>query len=104
MKKLILIGLIAIPSLVFADTHVDGYYRSNGTYVQPHYRSDSNGTAYDNYSYQGNTNPYTGTTGTSTRLDQGDTSYGTGNSNRRSSRSRSSSDSMYNNTESGIQY
>jgi hypothetical protein len=31
---------------------VDGYYRSNGTYVPGHYRSDANGLGYDNYSYK----------------------------------------------------
>lgn len=82
MKKLILIGLtILFAQSAIADTHVNGYYRSNGTYVQPHYRSDANGTARDNYSYQGNTNPYTGTTGTSTRLDKGDYKYGSNSNN-----------------------
>ena len=41
-----------------------GRYRSNGTYVQPHYRSSPNGTALDNFSTKGNINPYTGKEGT----------------------------------------
>ena len=47
-----------------AATRVKGYYRSNGTYVQPYYRSSPNSTRYDNYSYYGNYNPYTGKYGT----------------------------------------
>jgi hypothetical protein len=47
-----------------ADQHVHGYTRSNGTYVQPYYRSSPNNTVRDNFSYQGNVNPYTGAVGT----------------------------------------
>ena len=47
-----------------ADQYVHGYYRSNGTYVQPYYRTSPNGTARDNYSFRGNVNPHTGRTGT----------------------------------------
>lgn len=43
-------------SSAIADTRVNGYYRSNGTYVQPYYRSDPNGTTNDNYSTRGNVN------------------------------------------------
>jgi hypothetical protein len=40
--------------------HVNGYYRKDGTYVQPYVRSSPDGNPYNNYSYPGNTNPYTG--------------------------------------------
>ena len=43
---------------------VNGYYKSNGTYVQPHYRSSPNSTTSDNWSTLGNTNPRTGKSGT----------------------------------------
>lgn len=43
--------------------HVRGYYRSDGTYVQPHYRTAPNNTNIDNFSTQGNVNPYTGQSG-----------------------------------------
>lgn len=43
---------------------VKGYYRKNGTYVQPHVRSNPDGNPYNNYSFPGNTNPYTGKTAT----------------------------------------
>lgn len=58
---LLLLVLASTPAL--ADQYVNGYVRSDGTYVQGHYRSDSNSTKYDNYSSQGNTNPYTGQRG-----------------------------------------
>lgn len=41
------------------DVYVKGYYRNNGTYVQPHYRSSPNNTMRDNWSYKGNVTPYT---------------------------------------------
>lgn len=47
-----------------AQTHVNGYTRSNGTYVESHQRSVGNSTQSDNWSTQGNTNPYTGQAGT----------------------------------------
>ncbi|MCI5051018.1 MAG: hypothetical protein MRY57_01810 [Candidatus Pacebacteria bacterium] len=34
-----------------ASVWVDGYYRSDGTYVRGHYRSEPNGLKYDNYSW-----------------------------------------------------
>jgi len=65
MKKTILfaLSLICVSSVALADTYVRGYTRSDGTYVAPHYRSESDGTVTNNYSYQGNYNPYTGSTG-----------------------------------------
>jgi len=47
-----------------ADEYVRGYTHSNGTFVEPHYRSSPNNTAYDNWSTKGNVNPYTGEAGT----------------------------------------
>ena len=46
------------------DVSVSGYYKSNGKYVQPHYRSAPNNTKRDNFNFKGNTNPYTGRKGT----------------------------------------
>lgn len=48
----------------FAQVKVKGYYRKDGTYVRPHYRSNPDGNPYNNWSYPGNTNPYTGKTAT----------------------------------------
>lgn len=33
-----------------SDVSVKGYYRSNGTYVKPHFRSAPNNSILDNYS------------------------------------------------------
>jgi len=63
----LLVGLLSVSSLVFvadAAVKVKGYYRKDGTYVQPHYRSNPDGNPYNNWSYPGNTNPYTGETAT----------------------------------------
>jgi len=43
--------------------YVNGYYRSNGTYVAPHYQTNPDGNVYNNWSTQGNVNPYTGQPG-----------------------------------------
>jgi hypothetical protein len=68
-RKLSVIGLLAavlamLAGQVWADTFVRGYTRKDGTYVQPHYRSNPDGNRFNNYSTQGNTNPYTGRAGT----------------------------------------
>lgn len=66
MKVFVLLILLFFSSLqLFAkDVHVNGYYRKDGTYVQPHYRTSPNSTKSDNYSTIGNVNPYTGKAGT----------------------------------------
>jgi antitoxin component YwqK of YwqJK toxin-antitoxin module len=43
--------------------YVKPYYRSDGTYVEGHYRTNPNNTNRDNYSTLGNTNPWTGKAG-----------------------------------------
>ena len=63
MKRHLLILLTLVAGQAGADTYVNGYTRSNGTYVEPHMRSDANSVRYDNYSSHGNSNPYTGQTG-----------------------------------------
>jgi hypothetical protein len=50
-----------------SDHYVNGYYRSDGTYVSPHYQTNPNSTRDDNYSTRGNVNPYTGQPGTKPR-------------------------------------
>lgn len=40
-----------------------GYFRSNGTYVMPHYRSNPDRYKWNNWSSWGNYNPYTGKRG-----------------------------------------
>jgi hypothetical protein len=43
---------------------VRGYFRANGTYVEPYHRTAPDSSPYNNYSTYGNTNPYTGAPGT----------------------------------------
>ena len=68
MKKIFItiafITMLVLPNIVFADVYVQGYTKSDGTYVQGNYRSSPNGTTSDNYSTKGNINPYTGEYGT----------------------------------------
>ncbi|TMN18490.1 hypothetical protein [Pseudoxanthomonas sp. X-1] len=59
-----LISCIAFAGSSFAQTYVQPYFRADGTYVEGHYRSEANNNPYDNYSTQGNYNPYTGQEGT----------------------------------------
>lgn len=56
--------LLVIFAGAFADQTVRGYTRRDGTVVQPYQRTDPNQYRYDNYSSQGNRNPYTGQQGT----------------------------------------
>lgn len=44
--------------------YVKGYYRKNGTYIAPHYRSAPDKSLSNNWSTKGNLNPYTGKVGT----------------------------------------
>jgi len=76
MKKVI-IGLsliLALATFSYAGW-VNGYLRSDGTYVQGYYRSDPNDTVKDNYSYKGNINPYTGEIGTNYYRDSPSSDY-----------------------------
>lgn len=64
MKAIYLLAaLISLSTAASAQVHVQGHFRQNGTYVQPHYRSAPDSNPYNNYSTQGNVNPYTGQEG-----------------------------------------
>jgi hypothetical protein len=53
-----LLGLMVISASSFAgDVYVQGYFKKNGTYVAPHYRSSPNSTQQDNWSTRGNVKP-----------------------------------------------
>ena len=58
MRKLLMaiLTFLFLSSTAFAqDVYVSGYYRKDGTYVRPHYRSSPNGIKSNNYgnaSYQ----------------------------------------------------
>lgn len=64
VKMVILLTAVFCFSSANADVWVNGYLRNDGTYVQGHMRTAPNGTTTDNYSTQGNVNPYTGQVGT----------------------------------------
>ena len=59
-RWLIIAILVSISYSGVSQVRVNGYYRKDGTYVRPHYRSSPDGNPYNNYSYPGNVNPYTG--------------------------------------------
>lgn len=48
----IALTLLTLNSTAMASVYVQGYYRSNGTYVQPHIRSNPDGIKSNNYSYR----------------------------------------------------
>ena len=48
----------------FADAYVNGHYKKDGAYVNGYTRSSPDSTNVNNYSTQGNSNPYTGSQGT----------------------------------------
>lgn len=68
MKVLTVVLLsLVIASTCFADEYVKGYTRRDGTYVNGYNRSDRDTSYNNNYSTRGNTNPYTGESGTNSR-------------------------------------
>ena len=63
----------------FGTTTVRGYSRSDGTVVPSHVRTMPNSTNWDNYSTSGNSNPFTGSTGSRARdYSSGASNYGSG--------------------------
>lgn len=67
MKKFLSIFTILFSFVTSAqqeDVHVRSYIRNDGTYIPNHYRTQKNETINDNYTTQGNVNPYTGKAGT----------------------------------------
>ena len=70
LKKFFLTFIILLKLFGFAfgqtnpnHVRVSGYTRKDGTYVQPYFRTAPNYTNRDNFSTQGNVNPYTGEAG-----------------------------------------
>lgn len=68
MSKLIVATAVIIlasnATAAAQNTHVDGYFRRDGTYVAPHERSAPDRSFNNNWSTSPNTNPYTGQQGT----------------------------------------
>lgn len=64
MRFFLWLVVLFIPLTILAkDVYVEGYTRSDGTYVKGHYRTSPDSTINNNYSTQGNINPYTGKKG-----------------------------------------
>ena len=74
MKKVILLFLILcfhFSAYTQENPHSHyqkGYVKKNGTYVQPHYKTNTNKTNHDNYSTKGNTNTYQVPTATEQKI------------------------------------
>jgi hypothetical protein len=64
-KNSTLICFLLVCVSTYSQSHVyqKGYTKKDGTYVQPHYKTESNRTNRDNFSTQTNTNFYTGARG-----------------------------------------
>lgn len=65
-KAIVFISILAFlfsSASVFAGDRVTvrGYWKKDGTYVQPHYRASPDSSRTNNYSYPGNYNPNTST-------------------------------------------
>jgi len=59
----VLAVLISFLTVSLAEAgRVRGYTRRDGTYVQPHYRTNPDVNPYNNYNFPGNYNPNTGRT------------------------------------------
>ena len=79
MKKILIAAtLLMLPALSQADNWVNGYQKKDGTYVQGHMKSDSDNYRSNNYSSQGNTNPYTGEKGSQRNEYSNPPAYNTG--------------------------
>jgi hypothetical protein len=58
---------VTAPAFAQGEHYVNGYERRDGTYVQGHYQTNPDNTVNNNWSTQGNQNPYTGQYGTRPR-------------------------------------
>ena len=79
LRKAVLAGILSLTvvSPALADTFVNGHFRRDGTYVEPHYRSSTpDGNFRNNWSTYGNSNPYTGQRGTRQYPSQAFRDYG----------------------------
>jgi len=47
-------SIVAFNSSANALVGVNGYYKNNGTFVAPHFRTNPDGNPYNNFSYRGN--------------------------------------------------
>lgn len=62
--EIVMAALLLGASAASAQGYVRPYVRSDGTYVQGHHKTAPDYNPHNNYSTQGNYNPYTGQAGT----------------------------------------
>jgi len=69
MRNILVAFILIVTSTgpAWANTHVNGYTRGDGTYVAPYERSSPDNSYNNNWAVQGNSNPYTGQQGTASR-------------------------------------
>ena len=80
MKFMIFLTILFVSLSSFSkDVFVNGYHRKDGTYVAPHHRSSPDSSVNNNWSTQGNNNPYNGQQGTRPRENEYGSSYSNGN-------------------------
>src|SRR5206468_9728578 len=64
LAALVVFTLSIVGPVLAGDVSVRGYFRQEGTYVQPHMRSAPDSSFNNNWSTYPNVNPYTGQQGT----------------------------------------
>jgi hypothetical protein len=64
MRTIAILLAATFAASAWAQTYVKPHVRKDGTYVEGHYRSAPDSSKLNNYSSQGNYNPYTGQNGT----------------------------------------
>lgn len=89
MKRIIVASMLSVASLsaiAAGSNHVDGYTRRDGTYVEPHRRTNPDNSRTNNWSSEGNINPYNGREGTVDPYAprRNDSDFGSGQQRRRS--------------------
>ncbi|MBO5947996.1 hypothetical protein J6Q66_04070 [bacterium] len=83
MKKIfIALCLLSFANVCFADVYVNGYYRGDGRYVKPHYRSNPDGYTYNNYSNTRNNSTFSNYNSYSNNNSTTNWAPNAGNSNR----------------------
>jgi hypothetical protein len=63
MLVLAIVGIVLSNAWAASQTHVRGYLKKNGSYVQPSFRTTPDQSRYNNWSSKPNTNPFTGQAG-----------------------------------------
>lgn len=66
MRQLVLAAIFAASTAAFAQSQhwVGPYVDRNGNFIQGHWQTNPDGNVFNNWSTQGNVNPYTGQQGT----------------------------------------